>query len=138
MNELLLLEPRPSEVEVLQHHLEGLLRKEGFSEDLVRDLSLVAEEVLVNILDHGGASRDPLARPIQVRVALDPPDRVSLEFRDDTAAFDPLQVQERDPGDERPGGWGIPLLRALSDSVEYSREEGQNVLRLVRGERDSG
>ena len=135
MRQLLVLEHRLSEVQAFQRRLEGFLREAGYSEDLVHDLSLVSEEVLVNIIHHGEAGDSAADRRIQVLLGTDEAGLVHLEFRDDNCGFNPLQVQERDPGDERAGGWGIPLLKTLADHVEYSRRAGHNVLHLVRGER---
>lgn len=123
------------EVGTFQHFLEELLRRHGYTDDLVHDLSLVSEELLVNIISHG--YRQSPNGTIQVQVDLLPEQRVRLVFRDCAHAFNPLEAQERDPDDERLGGWGIPMLKELTDRLEYRREAGQNVLLLERSERDS-
>lgn len=136
MNELMVLKNRLSEVESFQRRLEKMLRERGFSDDLIHDLSLVCEEVLVNIV-HYGYDGDKGEREIKVDLSIDETRRVRLEIRDDAKAFDPLAVEERDHEDERPGGWGIPMLKTLTDQVQYRREGSQNVLTLLRSERDS-
>ncbi len=123
------------EVGPFQRFLEDLLRTHSFSEDLIHDLSLVSEELLVNIISHG--YRERTAGRIQVQVELLTEQRVRLTFRDDAKAFDPLEAEERDPDDERLGGWGIPMLKILTDLLEYRREAEYNVLVLERSERDS-
>lgn len=138
MNELLVLKVSLPEVAAFQSELEGRLRAEGFSDDLIHDLSLVSEEVLVNIIHYGYEDgKGGAERLIKVRLQIDEGRTVHLEVRDDGQAFDPLQVEERNPEDDRLGGWGISMLKTLTDRVEYRRECGENVLLLQRAERDS-
>ncbi len=136
MNELIVLKNRLPEIESFQRRLEKMLREEGFSDELVHDLSLVCEEVLVNIV-HYGYEGDKSEREIKVGLSVDHRREVRLEIRDDAVAFDPLAAEERDADDERPGGWGIPMLKTLTDHVEYAREGSENVLTVLRSERDS-
>lgn len=124
------------EVGKFQEKLESMLTSAHFSADLVHDLSLISEELLVNIVSYGY----PLEKEdgsIEVTVQVGADRAVTMEFRDNGAAFDPLSSPERDPEDERVGGWGIPMLKAFADKVEYRREGEYNVLSLTRSERDS-
>lgn len=124
------------EIARFQENLESLLTEAHFSGELVHDLSLVSEELLVNIISYGY----PLDREkgvIEVTVQVGSDGAVLMEFRDKGIAFDPLSSPERDPEDERVGGWGIPMLKAFSDQVRYRREGEYNVLSLSRSERDS-
>jgi anti-sigma regulatory factor (Ser/Thr protein kinase) len=137
MNETITVKNRLGEVEAFQRKLEDLLRLEGFTDGLIHDLSLVAEEVLVNIVHYGYAGQEGSEREIVVRLLVDDQRKVLMEIRDDAVEFNPLEVEERDPEDDRLGGWGIPMLKTLTDRVEYAYENQQNVLRLERSERDS-
>lgn len=136
MNETLVLKNRLPEVESLQRRLETLLREHGFSDELVHDLSLVAEEVLVNIVHYGYKHRHDEEAEITVHLSVDETRKVRLEVRDDAVAFNPLLVEDRDPDDDRVGGWGIPMLKTLTDSVEYERQGNENVLVMQRSERE--
>jgi serine/threonine-protein kinase RsbW len=93
--------------------------------------------VLVNIIHYGYPSEEDPQREIRVDLCLEVPGTVRLEIRDDAIAFNPLTAPDRDPEDERLGGWGIPMLKSLTDHVEYAREGDHNVLRIERSERDS-
>jgi anti-sigma regulatory factor (Ser/Thr protein kinase) len=138
VNERLIVCNLLPEVENFQRRLEDLLRGAGYSDDLVHDLSLVSEEVLVNIVHYGYEGGEGQGdREIRIWLRAGEDRKVHLEVRDDARPFDPLLVEERDPDDERLGGWGIPMLKTLTDHVEYAREGGENVLRMIRGERDS-
>lgn len=135
MTELFVLRNQLPEVESFQRRLEAFLRDHGFSDDLIHDLSLISEEMLVNIIHYGYP--DGGEREIKVVLAIDEARRICLEIRDDAIAFNPLEAEERDIDDERLGGWGIPMLKTLADHVEYARVGSKNVLRLERSERDS-
>lgn len=135
MNELIVLKNRLSDVEAFQRRLEELLKQKGFSADLIHDLSLVAEEVLVNIVHYGYEPHRSEAE-IQVLLAVDA-SKVRIEIRDDAVPFNPLLVEDRDPDDDRVGGWGIPMLKTLTDHVHYQRDGRENVLVMERAERDS-
>ena len=137
MNKHFVLKSRLPEVESFQRQLEEWLRQGGFTDDLIHDLSLVAEEVLVNIVHYGYEHLDEKEGEIRVKLSVDEGRKVHVEVRDDAVAFNPLTVAERDPDDDREGGWGIPMLKTLTDHVEYSREGAENVLVVERSERDS-
>ena len=59
----------------------------------------------------------------------------ALEIQDDGSAFDPLQADQPQPADsleDTPiGGWGIPIVRRLSDELRYHRSAGRNHLTLI-------
>lgn len=137
MNERWTLKNLLPEVAVFQRHLETLLADSGYTPELINDLSLVSEEVVVNIIHYGYPEQDAGLREIVVTLQIDESRKVTMEFRDDAKAFNPLTVKERDPDDDRLGGWGIPMLKTLTDSLEYAYEGRENVLRVERSERDS-
>lgn len=137
MNLKLALKNDKAELEQLQRSIETFLLEHHLSEELVSDLSLLAEEVLVNIIEHGYNGQKEGGKDIYVDLSLDNNHTVSLKIRDSAPPFNPLSAKERDPKDERIGGWGIPMLRKLSDQVEYERQGNENILTIIRGERDS-
>jgi anti-sigma regulatory factor (Ser/Thr protein kinase) len=106
-----------------------------------RDLNrfnLALEEVLTNIISYGfpaGGRYD-----IQVQVAWSE-GALQATVSDDGVAFDPLAAAPPDlggPAEQRKvGGLGIHLLRTLTDTIDYRRDGGRNVLafRLRAGKR---
>ncbi len=133
MNETFRLENRLELLGPFQDQLDGKLLEAGFSQDLVEDLRLVVEELLVNTISYGYESgREGV---IELVLSTPEPDQVRLQFHDDAREFNPLDAPDRDPDDDRIGGWGIPLLRALTDKVEYRRQGVNNVLTIERRER---
>lgn len=137
MTTTLSLTNRLADLPQLQQQLEDRLREAGFSDDLVHDLLLVSEEIVANIIHHGYAGHPEGERPITVELEITPSRVVQLAFRDQATPFNPLQVEDRDPDDERPGGWGLPMLKTLTDQITYAFEDSQNVLWIARAERDS-
>lgn len=113
--------------------LEATLQAAGVGEAVVGELRLVAEEGLSNVIRYAYA--DQARHSIEVAVEIDGGE-VRLVLRDDGRPFDPLAAPAPDldaPFEQRSaGGLGIHLLRSLVDRADYRREEGANVLRLVR------
>lgn len=62
-------------------------------------------------------------------------DGLALDVRDDGQAFDPTvtPASDLDAAMERRaiGGWGLHLVRSLSDHIEYCRRDGSNHVRLL-------
>ena len=96
-------------------------------------IDLAIEEIFCNIAAYAypGTEGD-------VRVTLElRNDRTAvLTFCDTGTAFDPLLRKEPDvslSAEERSiGGLGIFLVRKTMDKVEYVREDGQNILRILK------
>lgn len=121
-----------------QHELPGLvrdaevfLRQHGLNERAIYIVNLVLEEVLTNILKY--AYEDSVEHLIRVELALGEQDlRIIVE--DDGQEFDPLSVppprMNETISDCQPGGLGIHLIRSLSDSTEYVRQDNLNKLAI--------
>jgi serine/threonine-protein kinase RsbW len=95
-------------------------------------LALALEECASNIVNHA-FHRDP-RQVFHVAFGYTG-SAVTLELRDRGPAFDPTRapVDPREADDDRPpGGWGIRLVRRCMDDIRYSREGGENVLRLTK------
>jgi serine/threonine-protein kinase RsbW len=122
-----------AELAALNSALQPLLQAHGYGVSLIDDVLLIIEELIANTIDHGCV---PGHAPPQIDVLLQAEGtRLRLEVRDNGAAFDPLALPPPDlDADilERPlGGLGIHLIRTLSESVYYRRENGCNLLGCV-------
>lgn len=117
------------ELESFHEQLRRCLAEAGCSDEAVGEMELVTEELLVNMIrygyDEGESDRiraELWAESGEIRLLLD----------DGGRAFDPLQAEERP--EDKVGGWGIPLIRALMQEFQYERRDGRNRVRLVRRE----
>lgn len=127
----------PSQREHLRELLEAVdrgLSENAFAPGTRADLRLIVEEVACNAIDHG--TDDNAGGPHRLLVEIERSGaRLLVEFRDTGRPFDPLSVPppdlDADMPDRRIGGLGVHLVRALSESVSYTREEPYNILRVV-------
>jgi anti-sigma regulatory factor (Ser/Thr protein kinase) len=123
-------------------HVPGLLdgveefcRVHGFARETTIDVRLVAEEVLTNVVKyaHEGAEEE---HTVELRLSASS-ESIRMEFRDEGAPFNPLDVPVPDlntrPEERQIGGLGIHLVRSLVDDASYSREGRVNVLILIKG-----
>lgn len=116
----------------VQARLDTFAAHHAWSEEARFQISLALEEVLMNVISHGGM-RDN--QPPTVRVSLSQDERdVTLEIADDGIAFDPRQAPapdlESDLDERSVGGLGVFLVQQLMDDVDYRRDEGWNRLVL--------
>lgn len=102
----------------------------GIDEDLTARLQLAVHEAACNIVEH--AYREQPGRPIWLRAEAFR-DHVRFELRDQGAGFDPDAVKPPPFDGTEEGGFGIYIIRACFDEVDYSRDaDGHNVLVLVK------
>jgi len=109
--------------------LEAHLTAAGASAAATSAVMIAADEVLSNVIDHGGAAS------VQVTASVRD-GRVTVEIVDDGVAFDPLAKPAPDTGLDvearQVGGLGVHLVRTLMDDVTYRREDGKNCLRFSK------
>ena len=116
----------------LDKALVDALSAGGVAFDVIADVLLIAEEVVCNAIEHGFTEHRN--HEILVSVA-QLPEQVATEFRDDGAAYNPLNRAppnlDAEIGHRPIGGLGVHLVRALADEISYVRDASHNVLRVV-------
>lgn len=109
----------------LESHLAGL----GLPAGPLGAVMVAADEILSNVLGHGGATQVSILARLEGR-------RVVVEIVDDGAAFDPVAATPPDtslPAEQREiGGLGVHLVRSLVDELGYERRDGRNRLRFTK------
>lgn len=104
----------------------------GFSPARVREIELIMEEVLVNICRHAYSDAPG---EVELNCSRSDAQHLLLEVTDRGRPFNILDVATPDLNSDvehRPvGGLGIPLIRAMADTVTYRREGDRNVLRFT-------
>lgn len=94
-------------------------------------IDLCAAEAATNVISY--AFDDGQSHEFSVRLERDN-DGVQLQLEDDGMAFDPTRATVPTPvtlQNERIGGWGISIMRRLSDEFIYHRLDGRNRLTMV-------
>jgi anti-sigma regulatory factor (Ser/Thr protein kinase) len=104
--------------------------KSGFPPERVREVELVVEESLVNILTYAYPNT---VGDVQIRCESDENSLV-FAIEDHGVPFDPLSIPVPDLLAEvavrQVGGLGVFFVRHLTDRVEYRRKGDANVLLL--------
>jgi serine/threonine-protein kinase RsbW len=106
-------------------------REVGFDGVARLFVELIIEELFTNSVVHGYGGG---SGAVWISVA-DEDGKLSLTYEDAAPPFDPLAASAPDleapVGERRVGGLGMPLVKALAESVTYDRHEGRNRLKLV-------
>jgi serine/threonine-protein kinase RsbW len=108
-------------------------REFGAARDVTADLVQAVDEAVCNVIVHGYRGH-----PGEIELSAELHDgSVEIRILDRSAAFDPTTAPEPDlevpPRARKPGGMGIHLVRAGTDSVHHQRRpDGGNELVLVR------
>ena len=100
--------------------------------DTLTSINLVLDEVVSNVIKYGRAGDSDGA--INVSLVREG-GRLTVEVSDDGIAFNPLDALPPDldlPIMERPvGGLGIHIVRALTETAAYRRENDRNHLTMT-------
>ena len=109
------------------------MEKLDIEKSLARRLRLAVEEAVVNVIDYAypaGQEGD-----IEIHIMFDGKTFKTIII-DSGVAFDPTAKEKADTSlsaqDRQIGGLGILLVRELMDAINYERENGKNVLTLIK------
>jgi len=131
------LRSNPEMLCVVRNALGELAAKLGFSEPECREVVLAVDEALTNIIRHAylGDAEGPIEasfRRIDVPGDGKSGDALEIVLEDRGVTVDPNTMCGRALEDVRPGGLGLHFIRESMDTVEFSRRNGRNQLRLVK------
>ena len=120
-----------AELEKLEGFTAGFAQKAGLSDKDLFALQIIVEELVTNVIDYGGVPAGEHA----VRVELSAQDgELVVHLVDRGKEYNPLLREDPDvtlPAEQRPiGGLGVHFCKKLTDSQEYERRDGCNVLIL--------
>ncbi len=119
-----------TELENVKQDLDRILRGVGLNEVLIENTQLIAEEILVNIIQYGYENRND--GHIELRIEKNE-QKLTMTFKDGGKPFNPLtEVASIDfdrTDDERSqGGFGFFLVQKLAEQVDYAYLNGKNIL----------
>jgi serine/threonine-protein kinase RsbW len=103
-------------------------------EDVAFACQLAADEACTNIMEHAYRGRTDGEIHVTCWVG---EDRITLQFRDNGAAFDPGAVEkpdlDGDLADRQVGGLGLHFMRSLMDQVRFEFDPATgNTLTMVK------
>ena len=99
---------------------------------LASRVALILDEVLINIVRY--AYPQAHTGEFEVGCCADEAGFICLEVRDWGVPFNPLERERPDPSLDlaarRIGGWGIEIMRRMTDEATYQYREEANILTL--------
>jgi len=123
---------KDSELTKLHAKLVKLENRWSLSAKTVTELNLILDELVTNIIEHGGCEEECI---IAIELVKEN-SSITLTVTDNGPSFDPTVTPAPDislPLEQRRcGGLGIHLVRKFSDGSRYKRENGRNVLTLIK------
>lgn len=121
-------------IDEVQAFINDELVRCGCSEDVQGQIEIVVEEIFVNIASY---AYHPVEGEAEIRCEVqEDPLQVTIQFLDHGHPFDPLAKEDADTSVEaieaREGGLGILLVKKMMDDVQYSYQDGKNVLTVKK------
>ena len=115
--------------------IDDQLKNIGCSLKTQMMIDIVVEELFVNIAHYAYRNNGMGEAVISVQKHLDPAE-IIIEFRDNGIPFNPLEKEDPDvtlSAEKRKiGGLGIFMVKKNVDDIKYRRENGQNILTIMK------
>lgn len=123
------------QLEPVQIFVLDQLKDFPYSERVRAQLDVAVEEIFVNIARYAYPPGQPGWVLIRCQVDRGPL-RITLQFVDSGVPFNPLAKRDADitlsAEDRQIGGLGILMVKRSMDEMDYTYENGQNLLTLVK------
>jgi anti-sigma regulatory factor (Ser/Thr protein kinase) len=121
------------ELRLASSWLEQAGRERGVPRDQLHRLDLCLNEVLGNVIDHGGPSAQSAPVRLHLEVTRDEEHgEAAVTVSDAGIAFDTPGAMPRPAPesltDAQSGGLGIVMIHSFSDTLRYRRDDGLNRL----------
>jgi anti-sigma regulatory factor (Ser/Thr protein kinase) len=121
-----------SEIDGVRQFLRDELQGAGISEQNFFKIELAVVEICINVIRYA-YPRERGSIHLSLKEGRK---RVAVEIRDSGIPFDPCAAPKPDIKEiveaGRKGGLGIYLTLRLMDTCDYRREDGQNVLTMIK------
>ena len=124
---------RVDEVERLSAFLKEVAASQGWEPSLASKLRLAVEEAVVNVIDYAypAGTEGKIALEVCANSS-----EIHFRILDTGVPFDPTVREKADTSlsaeDRQIGGLGIFLVREMMDVVNYERQDGKNILTLIK------
>ncbi len=107
--------------------------EQNFGVESLQKVKLAADEALANIIHHSGLKNHD---HLEISCYAFDNNGVKIVIKDSGIPYNPLEGDHSKGihfiNDRSPGGCGVFLILNLMDKVEYRREDGVNILTLVK------
>lgn len=130
----LLVAATPAALEEISAYASGLAERAGFDGRDRYRLRLILEELVTNVATHAATGPEPAMIRLTGWWS---PGQVRLRIVDTQEPFDPVGTPLAEP-DGRLGGYGLMLVRAAADRLEYRWQCGDNVTTVLVEHRAGG
>lgn len=132
-SKMLKIDSQLSEIPRLNRFVEESAVEAGLSEEKASELKLAVEEAVVNVISYAYPAGE--TGPVSIEIICTP-EEAQVKIIDEGEEFDPTATDDvdisLDVDDRAIGGLGIHLVKQLTDSLEYRREDGKNILTLTK------
>ena len=119
----------------LKEGIEHFSIRAELNKSLSKQLKIVLDEIVGNIIKYGFTNHQTLAGKIHVEIAISN-DILNLTVTDNARPFNPLTQSNPDFStsleDRELGGLGIYIVGRIMDEMQYQRIDGKNVLTLSK------
>jgi len=131
------LESNPEALCLVRATLQRATEILRFPEEDSRAIVRSVDEALANVIRHayrgqGGLPIQVTCRRIWTREESAAPEGIEILLEDSGVPASPDELKGRDLDELRPGGLGLHFIKESMDVVEFKRENGRNLLRLVK------
>ncbi len=129
----LLISAEAAQIRIASTWLAETSAKCGLSAEQAIRLDHCLDEILMNIIMHGGASAqsNPIGVQFELRTTADTRE-AAVTISDCGLPFNPLEVvakpQPTSLADAEPGGLGLLMVRSHADRLDYRFQDGRNHL----------
>ncbi|HBZ03156.1 MAG TPA: ATP-binding protein [Lachnospiraceae bacterium] len=121
-------------MDIVQDFIRDRLMIYGCDKKTILQIRLAVEEIFVNIISY--AYRPDIGKAEIKCDVNEKPMEITIQFMDSGKPFDPLAKEEADTSGvmflEKPGGFGIHLVKNTMDDVEYEYKDGKNILKIKK------
>lgn len=112
--------------------IDKRMSRAGFSKEEILDLQVAVEECYVNIINHGYRKGEGF-----IWITFDSGENYfTVTLEDEAPRFDPTLYHKpnrvENVQDQPIGGWGINLIKSLTDEIRYDYEDNKNKLTLIK------
>jgi len=114
--------------------IRGTLKDHGISDLEISEIVLALDEMCSNLMIHAHHCNPDELFELHIQIEKDNP--VVFEIIDDGTVFDINQFHEPALNniihEKRKGGLGIRLVKSIMDKIEYQRQSGKTICRLIK------